>query len=119
MKEDTMQELILFEKEELLESMDNDIEFMCSILDETIESLPNELDILRSHVEADDAAATRNQAHTMKGLSANIYAPALRDVCLRIETAAKEGDLKTASEILPELERVISLTISEIKNRCL
>jgi|GEM_PF-6407195 len=52
----------------------------------------------------------------MKGVSANIYAPALRDICLRIETAAKESDLATARDMLSELERIINLTIEEIKN---
>ena len=41
MKENTMQDLILFDKEELLESMDNDTDFMYSILDETTEELPS------------------------------------------------------------------------------
>ena len=111
-----MQDLILFDKEELLESMDNDTDFMYSILDETTEELPKDLDALRLLFENNDAADIRTQAHTMKGVSANIYAPALRDICLRIETAAKESDLATARDMLSELERIINLTIEEIKN---
>ena len=107
----------LFNEGDMLESMDNDSEFMRSILGDAIESLPDELETLRSLLEGNDAVAIRGQAHTMKGVAANIYAPSLRETCLRIETAAKGGDIETAREILPDLELIFSLTIEKIRSK--
>ncbi len=107
--------LTFFNKDAMFEFMDNDGEFMRSILNESTASLPGELDKLKSAFETNDGAAIRILSHTMKGIAANIYAPALHDVCLRIETAAKANDRETAREIIPELTETISRTIETIK----
>jgi HPt (histidine-containing phosphotransfer) domain-containing protein len=111
-----MIEPVLFNRDEMLEAMDGDVDFMCSILDESLDSLPNEIEILRTHIANNDAKEAHMQAHTIKGVAANIFAPALCDICLRIESAAKGGDIDSSRKMLPELERICSLTITEIKS---
>jgi HPt (histidine-containing phosphotransfer) domain-containing protein len=50
----------------------------------------------------------------MKGMAANISTPALQGICLRIETAAKDGDVESARGLLPELERTTLMTMKAI-----
>ena len=45
-------------------------------------------------------------SHTIKGMAGYLCIPALREIVLKIEIAAKEGDLDSAREMLPELERL-------------
>ncbi len=113
--DDITSDLVFFNKDEMFEVMDNDGEFMRSILDEATATLPGELDKLNEAVETNDAAAIRILSHTMKGMAANIYAPALQEVCLRLETASKANDIETAREMIPELMETISRTIETIK----
>ena len=116
---DAMSEIILFDYDEMLENMDNDTEFIQSILEESTEALVTYLDTLQENFANNDSAAIRILAHTMKGVAANISAPALKDTCLRIEGAAKDGDIETAREILPELAQIITRTIEAIKHTAL
>jgi CheY-like chemotaxis protein len=110
------QALVLFDKEAVLERMDNDIDFVRVVLDESLQALVIELDQLRALCHECDAAAIRRQAHSLKGMSVNIGAPSLRDICLRVETAARDNDLETACELLPELEHVATLTAEAIRS---
>ncbi len=109
-------ELMLFDKEEILANMDNDTEFIRSILEDSTEALPDYFNTLQSYSLNNDCANIRNMAHTMKGVAANISAPALRETCLRLETAARQNDVDTVNEIFLELAEIIDQTIKEIKN---
>ncbi len=111
-----MTERVLFNKDEMLENMDNDTEFMESILEDSMVALVSYLDNLQALFARDDRGGIHILAHTMKGVAANISAPALRDVCLKIEDASHGGDFETAREQLPELAEVITLTVAAIKN---
>ncbi len=88
---------------------------MGKILWEALQKLPAELEELRKLCAGTDAWAIRCKAHSLKWIAANIGANALRDVCLRIETAAKETDIDTAGELLPELNHVAKITIDLIE----
>ncbi len=105
----------LFGKQWLLERADGDVAFMRNILSETAQKLPLELEMLRLLCDGCDSSAIRLQAHSLKWLAANIGANALRDVCLRVEMAAKEADIDTAWELLPELSNIAKLTIELIE----
>jgi HPt (histidine-containing phosphotransfer) domain-containing protein len=94
-----------------------DRNFVRELLDISSTQLPLMLEKLRVTLSrGDDAASLHMQAHTMKGVASNISALALSDICLRVENAAEDGDIKTVRELLPELEQVVALTIEAIKN---
>jgi PAS domain S-box-containing protein len=107
--------LPLFDEATLLERLDNDREFTRIILEESLRELPVLLEELRKRLQSDDALAIRHQAHTLKGMAANISAEALRDICSHIETVTKDGnDVESARKLLPKLEKTIALTIEAI-----
>jgi HPt (histidine-containing phosphotransfer) domain-containing protein len=106
---------LLFDEADILSRMDDDRDFVRMILDESRQELPKQLEELRELCRGSDAKAVRNLAHTMKGMAANISTGALRDAAARIETAAKEDDLVSVRELLPELEWTVVLTLEAIR----
>lgn len=56
-------------------------------------------------MEKKDRDLIRRQAHTLKGSSANIGAPALQDTAYQIELAAKAGNLDKTINLIPELDK--------------
>lgn len=108
---------LLFDEAGLLDQFDGDRDFPDSILDDALQELPVEMKTLNELAMGDDALAISHQAHTMKGLAANIYTPALREICYRIETAAHDNNLESVRKLLPELEQIVSATAEAIRNR--
>jgi PAS domain S-box-containing protein len=104
----------LYDERSMLERMDNDHDFVRTILDESAKELPKYLDELRELCKGNDSASIRRQAHTIKGMAANICTELLREISFRIETAAKDNDLESARTLLPELEQVAVRTIDAI-----
>jgi PAS domain S-box-containing protein len=105
----------LFNGAELLENFDGDRDFAKSILDDALNEIPEDIEKLKELAAGSDAQAIRLQAHSMKGLAANICAASLRKICFEIETAAKNGDVESARKLLPELERISLITIDAIR----
>jgi signal transduction histidine kinase/HPt (histidine-containing phosphotransfer) domain-containing protein/FixJ family two-component response regulator len=105
---------LLFDEAVLLQRLDNDRDFVRMILGETVKELPKLLEGLQTLCMGDDNGAIRRQAHTMSGMAANISTPQLRKICQKIETAAKDGDLESARNMLPELERTVQMTLAAI-----
>ena len=106
---------LLFDEADMLIRMDGDREFVRMILDESMVELPKQVEALIETCRGSDAKAIRGLAHTLKGLAANISTGALRDIAARIESAAKVDDLVSARELLPELKRMVALTMEAIR----
>ena len=105
----------LFDKTDMLERMDNDSDFVLSILEEALSELPRHVQELHELCCGNDLLIIQRMAHTIKGMAANISTGPLRDVAAHIETAAQEGDLASARDLLTELEQTLQLTAVEIR----
>ncbi|HIJ95195.1 MAG TPA: Hpt domain-containing protein [Desulfuromonadales bacterium] len=106
--------LLLFDEADLLERFDNDSEFTQSILEESLHEIPRILEELQQICQGGDCACIRNQAHTLKGMAANISTPRLQDVAMRMETAARDEQLTSAVALLAGLEQVAQATVDAI-----
>lgn len=65
---------------------------------------PVQLGQLRQALNDNDAERVRQQAHRIKGASANIGAQALSDLAFEIETAGKDAKLDVALPLVGKLE---------------
>jgi signal transduction histidine kinase/DNA-binding response OmpR family regulator len=106
---------ILFDETALLELFDGDTEFADSILNDAATELPKDVEKLQRLCAGDDALEFRLQAHTIKGMAANLCAPALCEISHRIEQAAKDGNVTSARNMVPELVQTAHLTIKAIR----
>jgi hypothetical protein len=48
-------------------------------------------------------------------MAANLCTPALHEICLQIESAAKGGELESARALLSELEQTTKTTLEAIR----
>ncbi len=111
----TVESLSLLDVPNLLSRIGEDVDFAKELLDLSLTHLPLILKKLRITLAgSDDMNSIFLQAHTLKGAASNISALALSAVCLRVETAAEDGDMKTVQALMPELEKTVETTVEAI-----
>ncbi|MGA1823665.1 MAG: response regulator [bacterium] len=93
--------------QEALDRVIGDKSFLETLLKEFVEKLPELLQSLEMAIEAEDAKALQKQAHTLKGLSANLSAHRISAVALQLEQRGKNENFKEATYIIKELETEI------------
>ena len=90
-----------FDESALLTRLLNDRELVAEILRGFLADFPRQLRLLSERLEQGDAEGAWRQAHKVKGAAGSVAARMLHAVVLKMERAAKEGDLNTASEMIP------------------
>lgn len=109
---------MLFDKVVLVENLDGDEEFALSILADAVTEIPKEVEKLQAAFSDGDIHAIHISAHTLKGMAANLCTPALGAISLKIEAAAKAGDLESARSLLLELEQTARETVEVLASEC-
>jgi HPt (histidine-containing phosphotransfer) domain-containing protein len=87
-----------------LERVDNDKEFLNSLLDMYQEDFAEKSGLLQAAVSAKDFSAIREIGHSLKGASANLSLLPLQEVFSRLEKAGRDQDIRLAEETLPLME---------------
>lgn len=74
------------------------------IMDNYLEDAPQLLQSIRDAIEAGDAQALRQSAHTLRSSSANLGAITLSNVCKELELMGRNGSTTDASERMAQVE---------------
>jgi signal transduction histidine kinase/DNA-binding response OmpR family regulator len=102
----------------LLESIDGDERFARDLADAFVATGTRELAAISTALGAGDAAALRSSAHTIKGASANLRAPALVAAAAQLESAAGlGGNTQTAAlaeKLAAEIMRMTAYLQSKV-----
>ena len=85
------------------------------ILEAFLEDIPAEMDSLAAAVAVGNAPTVELLAHTIKGAAANVGGEGLRSAALRMETAAKKGDLSGAQWLLKSIGQEFELLKAAIR----
>ena len=96
---------VIFDRAALRERFMDEEEIVQEIIETFLVDTPKQIEALRSHLAAGNAAGVAFQAHTLKGASANVGGEALRSLACEIETASKAGDLHSVAARMYELDR--------------
>jgi len=87
-----------FDEEELLDRVDNDLEFLA----ETVQMLQDDgrstMQQIRDALAAGDAPSVGRAAHALKGMVSNFCSPQTQASALAVEQMGKSGDLSAAPE---------------------
>jgi len=75
------------------------------IFNDFLNETPKRIDNIQKGIDYNDIQATKREAHTLKGSSANVGAVVLQDIASQVESAASEEDLKRAASISPVLKK--------------
>jgi HPt (histidine-containing phosphotransfer) domain-containing protein len=111
----------LFDEAELLERVDNDVEFLADTV-QMLESDGRALMVeLKAAVAAGDAPTVGRTAHTLKGMISNFCSPAVQALALAAETGGKAGDVAGAAaasaKLEPELEALTAELVAFVRAR--
>ena len=96
---------IVFNQEEFLTRLSDDLSLAREIVAGFLNTAPEQLRALAKCIESGDARGVSLQAHAIKGAAATVAAPALRDLCAKIEQAAAAGSLSQGDSLLGLLEQ--------------
>jgi two-component system, sensor histidine kinase and response regulator len=119
--ENLLDKPLLLEKEVLdwagfLERAMDDDDLAKEIFDEFLKEIPIRIDKINKAVNNGNILELRQEAHTLKGSSANVGAIALQDITYKIEKSAADEDLKKAVALVPELEKNLEITTRQYNN---
>jgi HPt (histidine-containing phosphotransfer) domain-containing protein len=105
----------IFDKEELLEELDDDWEF----LEESVEMLKEDsvglLGKIRTGVEAHDAETIWQSAHTIKSMVGNFAAGPAFEAAYVVETRGRADDIDAISAQVDELETELQRLVSALE----
>ena len=94
----------IFDKDELMERIDNDFEFLAETLEIYKNDYPELISQMRKALSQQDLTALGAGAHTLKGLVSNFAAHAPVEAAAKLEVMAKQGGLSEAEQALASLE---------------
>jgi HPt (histidine-containing phosphotransfer) domain-containing protein len=94
----------VFHWSELMDRLMGDAELGQIIIEGFLGDIPIQIEKLKEFVQSGDTAAATRQAHTIKGASANVGAPALRQAAWDLEERGNAGDLSGIAAGVPRLE---------------
>jgi len=96
-----------FNRGELLERLEGDMELLGKMVELFFEDYPRYLVAIEAAIERSDAKALGQAAHGLKGPVATLSLNRALNQVLRLEDAGKRGDLQEAAAICQELRREI------------
>lgn len=96
---------VVFDPEELLARLSGDESLARKIVAGFLTHVPGQLQTLAKCIESGDAPGVSLQAHAIKGAAAAVAAPALHDLCGKIEQVATPGNLSSAGPLLTLIEQ--------------
>ncbi|MEP7245245.1 MAG: response regulator [Gammaproteobacteria bacterium] len=100
-----------------LSSMDGDELLARELVDLFIESGDETLAAILAALGMRDYAAVGEQAHSLKGASANLRASATADAAAKLEAAARSGDVPQIDTLASELRSEVSRTIAYLRTK--
>lgn len=105
------------EREALLESTENDAEFLKAVIEIFLTSCPGMMEQIRAAVVACDSTRVMSASHALRGSVSFFGAKSAVEAARNLESMGKQGKLEGASESLRVLEReitAVTLALEEI-----
>jgi HPt (histidine-containing phosphotransfer) domain-containing protein len=94
----------ILDQSALLKQLDGDEDLWREIMDIFFDDTPKQIGALPAAIEDPDPPLVQRLAHTIKGSSGNVGAPALQAAAWQLEQAAESDDLGCAQELLQAIE---------------
>jgi HPt (histidine-containing phosphotransfer) domain-containing protein len=108
----------LFDLAEFKERVQDDTALLLELLDIFASDYEVKRQSLQEAISKGDCDELKSVAHSLKGASGNISAKSLRAVFVKLEDAAKSGDLSNTGDLLKQLDEVytsLSARLVEVK----
>lgn len=89
--------------ESTMNRLKGDRDFLLTLFRVYIDDLPSKLEALEEAAASRELESLLRTAHSLKGASATIGAPAMREAAERVEAAARRGEMDQAVAAIPTL----------------
>ncbi|MFP4109194.1 MAG: response regulator [Desulfonatronovibrio sp.] len=99
----------VFQQDDMLARLGNDHDLVREILGQFLEEMPERIEQLRLAAKKGDLRKVHVNAHTIKGLAANISALDLSRIAFELEKYAKDNNLQGVLSAMPQLEKKTAL----------
>jgi HPt (histidine-containing phosphotransfer) domain-containing protein len=99
-----------------LRRLGEDHDFLRELYTLYIEDAPDRLATLKKAIAAEDQETMVKAAHSLKGISATICAPAAQQAAMTAESTARDGDLGALQSLIPGLESTVDTTVEHIRD---
>ena len=100
---------LVVEKKALLESLENDGEFLKTLIGIFLADCPGKLAAIRAAVVARDPCEVMKASHSLKGSVSVFGAKSAVDAAQNLESIGREGKLEGLGEAFAQLEREMAL----------
>ncbi|HIK10048.1 MAG TPA: response regulator [Oscillatoriaceae cyanobacterium M33_DOE_052] len=90
--------------------------FVVAILQAFVEDARHNMAAIEVAIKATDWETLRNQAHQLKGASANVGAPLVREMAAQLETQARQQSLSDAPELVANIAQNLAAIEIEISH---
>jgi two-component system, sensor histidine kinase and response regulator len=106
---------LIVERKALLESMENDVEFLKRLIGIFLADCPGKLAAIRAGVVAYDPHAVMEATHSLKGSVTVFGARSAVDAAQTLESMGREGKQEGLGEAFALLEREMALVTSALE----
>jgi HPt (histidine-containing phosphotransfer) domain-containing protein len=86
----------------------DDTEVVNELITEYCLTVKESLGKILTSLEESDGEGLYRAAHSLKGCSGNVGHQAIHELCLKLETAARDKDFAVAAEIHAQLQQIIA-----------
>jgi HPt (histidine-containing phosphotransfer) domain-containing protein len=107
-----------FDLRATLKRLDGDRGLFRELIGFFFEDCPVVFDQLQRSLQEENLPTIERSAHSLKGLAANVGSGPASLLAARIEDSARQKDLKTAMQILPELRRELARLRLALEDFC-
>lgn len=108
----------IFNRQTALHNSGDDADFLRELAGMFLEDAPVELAGIEEAFAGNDTDKARFHAHALKGMSGNLGLENLYELCLAMETSARNCDLAAAAGNLPLLRETYARTREELEKFC-
>ena len=105
----------IFDREAFLGRVMDDEDLARDIAVGFLEDIPNQISILKDFIDRKKAERAGEQAHKLKGASANVGGLSFSAVAYEMERAGKDGDLEKMGSMMAELEKRFEILKEEME----
>lgn len=106
---------LVWDKEALLERIDNDEEMLEELIEDFNDCIDEMLEELESVLQNSDWETVERQAHTIKGMLANIGADYAKETAFKIEDIARSDTPSKSCDFINELRNRINELTAVLK----
>ncbi len=104
--------------QELMERIDNDVDFLAELLELFRRDYPGLMRTAREAIRKGDAVGLQRSTHTLKGALANLAAPTAARLSAELEAMGKQGELRDAEDGIRQLEDELPRVVELLQELC-